>query len=101
MSTVATLARAYPNVFIGAPWWFNDSPFGIEFSFKYVSSVDLIINFSGFTTDSRKIISFGSRIELFRRILSNVMGEFTQKGQMPYNRALDAAKKIASKDILL
>ena len=101
LSTVATLARAYPNVFIGAPWWFNDSPFGIEFSFKYVSSVDLIINFSGFTTDSRKIISFGSRIELFRRILSNVMGEFTQKGQMAYNRALDAAKKIASKDILL
>lgn len=100
LPTIATIARAYPNVLIGAPWWFNDSPFGIEFCFKYISSVDLLINFSGFTTDSRKIISFGSRIELFRRVLSSVMGEFVEKGQMPYNRALNVAKDISSRDIL-
>lgn len=101
LPTIATLARAYPNVFIGAPWWFNDSPFGIEFCFKYISSVDLIANFSGFTTDSRKIISFGSRIELFRRVLSNVLGEFVEKGQAPFSNVLELAKKIASKDILI
>lgn len=100
LPTIATLARAFPNVLIGAPWWFNDSPFGIEFCFKYIASVDLLINFSGFTTDSRKIISFGSRIELFRRVLSSVLGEFVEKGQIPYLRALDVAKKISSKDIL-
>jgi glucuronate isomerase len=100
LPSIATLSRAYPNVLIGAPWWFNDSPFGIEFCFKYISSVDLLFNFSGFTTDSRKIISFGSRIELFRRVLSSVMGEFVEKGQIPYNRALEVAKRVSSKDIL-
>mgnify|MGYP005810631393 CR=1 FL=1 len=99
--TITTLVRAYPNVFIGAPWWFNDAPFGMEFCLKYISSVDLLSNFSGFTTDSRKIISFGSRIEVFRRVLSNVLGEFVEKSQMSHNRAIDIATKVSTKDILI
>jgi glucuronate isomerase len=81
--TIATLARAFPNVSIGAPWWFNDSPFGIELQLKYISTVDLLSNYAGMVSDSRKLISYGSRVEVFRRILCNVIGEMVEKGQIP------------------
>jgi glucuronate isomerase len=81
--TIATIARAFPNVSIGAPWWFNDSPFGIEMQLKYICTVDLLSNYAGMVSDSRKLISYGSRIEVFRRTLCNVIGEMVEKGQIP------------------
>lgn len=84
LPTLATIARAFPNVSIGAAWWFNDSPFGMEHHLRYTGTVDLLINGAGMVTDSRKIMSYGSRTEMFRRVLCNVIGDFINKGQMPY-----------------
>lgn len=81
--TLATLARAFPNVFVGAAWWWNDSPYGMETQLKYMATVDLLSKHAGMVTDSRKLISFGSRTEMFRRILCQVMGEMIEKGQVP------------------
>jgi len=92
---VATLTRAFPNVSIGAPWWFNDSPYGIESQLEYLSTVDLLANHAGMVSDSRKLMSYGSRIEVFRRSLANVLGKMVEKGQMPEDLAVDLAKKIA------
>jgi glucuronate isomerase len=83
LPTITTIARAYPNVIIGAPWWFNDSPFGMEMHLKYIASVDLITNCGTMVSDSRKLLSYGSRTEVFRRVLSNVVGEMVEKGQIP------------------
>ncbi|MEJ2354496.1 MAG: glucuronate isomerase [candidate division WOR-3 bacterium] len=83
LPTITTIARAYPKVIIGAPWWFNDSPFGMETHLKYVASVDLISNCGNMVSDSRKLLSYGSRTEVFRRVLSNVVGEMMEKGQIP------------------
>jgi glucuronate isomerase len=92
---VATLTRAFPNVSIGAPWWFNDSPFGIESQLEYMGTVDLLSNHAGMVSDSRKLMSYGSRIEVFRRSLANVLGKMVEKGQMPEDLAVNLAKKIA------
>jgi len=35
-------------------------------------------------SDSRKLLSYGSRFEMFRRILSDVLGEMADRGQAPY-----------------
>ena len=95
LPTVATIARAYPNVIIGAPWWFNDSPFGMEMHLKYISSVDLISNSGGMVSDSRKILSYGSRTEMFRRVLCNVTGKMVELGQIPKTEAQHLVENIS------
>jgi len=95
LPTITTIARAYPNVIIGAPWWFNDSPFGMETHLKYISSVDLISNCGGMVSDSRKILSYGSRTEVFRRVLCNVIGKMVELGQIPKVTAQNLVENIS------
>ena len=92
--SAATIARAFPNVSLGTPWWFNDSPFGMEMYLKYIATVDLLSDLAGWVTDSRKLISYGSRTEMFRRELSNVIGEMVEKGQIPTREAFDLVREI-------
>jgi len=95
LPTLVTLSRAFPNISIGAPWWWNDSPYGMETHLKYVATVDLLSNHAGMVTDSRKLLSFGSRTEMFRRVLSNVLGEMVNKGKAPLDAARDLARSLA------
>ncbi len=95
LPTVTTIARAYPNVIIGAPWWFNDSPFGMEMHLKYIASVDLISNCGTMVSDSRKLLSYGSRTEVFRRVLCKVVGEMVEKGQIPRIVAQELVENVS------
>ncbi|MHA1821981.1 MAG: glucuronate isomerase, partial [Promethearchaeota archaeon] len=94
-ATLATLSRAFgKNIALGSAWWFNDNPIGMKRQLEYIGSVDLLMNFAGMVTDSRKIMSYGSRTEMFRRVLSDVLGEMVKKGQIPKNLAIRTAKYI-------
>lgn len=95
LSVIATIARAFENVFLGAPWWFNDSPFGMQLQLQYIASVDLLSNLAGMVTDSRKLMSYGSRTEMFRRVLANVVGEMVEKGQVPLREAMQLCVEIS------
>ncbi len=95
LPTLGTLARAFPNVSIGAPWWWNDSPYGMETHLKYIATVDLLSNHAGMVTDSRKLMSFDSRTEMFRRTLCNVVGEMVEKGQVPEGPAEDLVVSLS------
>lgn len=92
LPTLATLARAFPNLILGAPWWWNDSPLGMEEQLKYLGTVDLLSCHAGMVTDSRKLMSFGSRTEMFRRVLCQVLGDLVERGQAPRS----AAEKLAA-----
>jgi glucuronate isomerase len=93
--SIATIAHAFPNVSLGAAWWFNDSPYGMEDQLEYVGSVDLLSNYGGMVSDSRKLISFGSRFEMFRRSLANTVGRMVTKGQIPHDVAEDLVEQVA------
>jgi glucuronate isomerase len=93
--TVASVARAFPNVSVGAAWWFNDSPYGMADQLEYVGTVDLLANYAGMVSDSRKLISFGSRFEMFRRSLANTVGRQIERGQMPYDVGEDLVTRVA------
>jgi glucuronate isomerase len=93
--SVTTVARAFHNVSLGVPWWFNDSPYGMETQLRYVATVDLLANSAGMVTDSRKLISFGSRTEMFRRVLCSVVGDMVDRGQMPMPEAVELVNAIA------
>jgi glucuronate isomerase len=94
-ASLATIARAFPNVSLGAPWWFNDSPHGMDASLRYVATVDLLANHAGMVTDSRKLLSFGSRTEMWRRTVSNVVGDMVERGQIPVEAAEDLVVGLA------
>ncbi len=96
LPSVATLARAFSsNVQVGAPWWFNDSPYGMRTQLEYIASVDALANLAGMVTDSRKLISFGSRTEMFRRVLCDVAGRWIEMGQAPEGYALDLVTALS------
>jgi len=97
-STLATLTRAFgENVNLGAAWWFNDSPIGIKRQLELIGSVDLLSNFAGMVSDSRKLLSYGSRTEMFRRVFSDVLGKQVEKGQIPLSLAIRTAKYVCYK----
>jgi glucuronate isomerase len=87
-ATLATLARAFgERVSLGAAWWMNDSPIGMRRQLEYIGSVDLLWNFAGMVSDSRKLLSYGSRHEMFRRVLCDVLGGLVDRGQVPIRLA--------------
>lgn len=93
--TIATVARAFPNVSVGAAWWFNDSPHGMRSQLEYVGTVDLLANYGGMVSDSRKLMSFDSRFEMFRRSLANTVGNMVERGQIPMSTAEDLVRQVA------
>ena len=91
-ASLAAVARAFgKNVRLGSAWWLNDTPYGMSTQLDYIGNVDLYANFGGMVSDSRKILSYASRFEMFRRVLANVLANKVRLGRMPY----DVAEKLA------
>ncbi len=87
-ATLAHLARAYgAKVNLGAAWWLNDSYIGMRRQLEYIGTVDALTNLAGMVSDSRKIMSYGSRHEVFRRTLADTVGSMVDLGQMPMGLA--------------
>lgn len=93
--TLATLARAFPGVSVGASWWFMDNPIHMQQHLTQLASVDLLANFAGMVTDSRKLLAYQSRTEMFRRTLASRVGEMVARGRMTISVGIDIAKAVA------
>lgn len=95
-STMAAVSRAFgAKVNLGSAWWLNDNPIGMKRQLEYICTVDLFANFAGMVSDSRKLLSFGSRFEMFRRVLSDVLGTMVEKGQIPKETAFSLAERMS------
>ena len=95
-ATLAQLTRAFGgSVSLGLAWWLNDSFIGMKNQLEYVSSVDTFANMAGMVSDSRKILSYASRHEMFRRTLCHVLGREVAQGQMPMCVAEKLAVRLA------
>ncbi len=66
----------------GSGWWFLDQKYGMEDHLKTLSVLGLLSRFVGMLTDSRSFLSF-PRHEYFRRILSNLIGNAVENGEIP------------------
>lgn len=77
----------------GSAWWFSDSKIGMEAQLKSLASLSLLGNFIGMLTDSRSFLSY-TRHEYFRRILCNVIGQWVEEGEYPFDEK--ALGKIVS-----
>lgn len=94
-ATLATVSRAFGGkVNLGSAWWLCDNPVGMRRQLEYICSVDLFANFAGMVSDSRKLLSYGSRFEMFRRVLCDVLGNMVERGQVPDSAALTLAERM-------
>jgi len=94
-ATLAAVSRAFGSkVRLGSAWRLCDNPIGMKRQLEYIGSVDLLSAFAGMVSDSRKILSYGSRFEMFRRVLSDVLGGMIETGQMPQETAEELAKRM-------
>lgn len=66
----------------GSGWWFLDQKNGMELQLDALSATGLLSRFVGMLTDSRSFLSF-PRHEYFRRILCNLIGSETDRGELP------------------
>ncbi|MBC8079310.1 MAG: glucuronate isomerase [Gorillibacterium sp.] len=69
---------------LGSAWWFNDTKEGMIAQLKSLASMGLLSRFVGMLTDSRSFLSY-TRHEYFRRILCNLLGEWVEQGEAPYD----------------
>ncbi|MBU3568834.1 glucuronate isomerase [Priestia aryabhattai] len=72
------------KVQFGSAWWFNDHIDGMNAQMKILGNVGLLARFVGMLTDSRSFLSY-SRHEYFRRILCNILGNWVENGEYPYD----------------
>ncbi|PLS07316.1 glucuronate isomerase [Neobacillus cucumis] len=71
----------------GTAWWFNDTKDGMLDQMKTLSNVGLFSRFIGMLTDSRSFLSY-TRHEYFRRLVCNLIGEWVENGEVPYDLEL-------------
>lgn len=76
------LERVFPRVHTGFPWWFNDAPYLIEQALLEVANSSLLASMGGPVADGRKILSEGSRFEVFDRMICRVVGRLLSEGQI-------------------
>lgn len=69
----------------GAAWWFNDHKEGMTSQLVNYASLSALGNFNGMLTDSRSFLSY-TRHDYFRRILCNLIGEWVENGEYPYDK---------------
>ncbi|WEV41833.1 glucuronate isomerase [Bifidobacterium sp. ESL0682] len=68
---LAPLAGFYPSFYVGAPWWFIDSPEAISRYFRATVPYAGFTKLSGFIDDTRAICSIPSRHDMNRRITAS------------------------------
>lgn len=71
----------------GPAWWLNDHRDGIERQLRALGNLGLLSRHIGMTTDSRSLLSY-SRHEYYRRILCNLLGQWVDAGELPWDEAL-------------
>ncbi len=77
---LCAIAGSFPNVRVGAAWWFQDHKRGIVDVLETVAEVHHIGSFLGMLTDSRSFLSY-ARHDYFRRILCDLLGKWQESGE--------------------
>lgn len=95
---LAVLSGAFPNVFMGAAWWFNDTVEGIRKQLSEIAEYAVLGTSLGMLTDSRSFASY-VRFDFFRRILCGYVGGLTEKGEYSMQSAAELVKDICCNNI--
>jgi glucuronate isomerase len=89
---LAPLAGHYPAVLLGCPWWFHDSPAGIDRFLDRVLETAGPYNLAGFVDDARALTALPARHDLWRRRTCGWLARKVAAGFL----AEDEAQRLAS-----
>jgi glucuronate isomerase len=88
------LERAFPRVHAGFPWWHNDAPMVIEQYLLHTAAASLLSSSGGPVCDGRKILSEGSRFEVFDRVICRALGRLRADGQITTAGGINSVKAL-------
>jgi glucuronate isomerase len=92
---LAPLAGGYASVFIGAPWWFLDSPEGMRRFREAVHETAGFYNTAGFVDDTRAFCSIPARHDVARRIDAAYLARLVAEHRMSEQEAAEVAIDLA------
>ena len=92
---LAPLAGHYPAVLLGCPWWFHDSPLGIDRFLDRVTETAGISNLAGFVDDARALTALPARHDLWRRRTCGWLARKADAGLIDVDAAHRIARELA------
>lgn len=98
---LAPLAGHYPNLRLGPPWWFNDSPEGMMRFREQATETAGFYNTVGFNDDTRAFLSIPARHDVARRtdcaFLAKLVVEHRLAEDEAYEVAYDLTYRLVKK----
>ena len=92
---LAPLAGHYPAVLLGCPWWFHDSPAGIDRFLDRVTETAGLYNLAGFVDDARALTALPARHDLWRRRTCGWLARKVEAGFLGEEAARGLACELA------
>jgi glucuronate isomerase len=92
---LAPLAGHYPALRLGPPWWFHDSPEGIDRFRRQVTETAGFANTVGFNDDARSLLSIPARHDMARRLDAGYLARLVAEHRLTEDEAMSVAVDLA------
>jgi len=92
---LAPLAGHYPILKLGPPWWFHDSPEGMQRFREQATETAGFYNTVGFNDDTRAFLSIPARHDVARRIDCRFLATLVVEHKIREDEAFDLAPELA------
>jgi glucuronate isomerase len=94
---LAPLAGHYPCLRLGPPWWFHDSPEGMQRFRETVTETAGFYNTVGFNDDTRAFLSIPARHDVARRMDCTFLAKLVVEHRLDEDEAFDLAHELTYK----
>ncbi|MEV4702954.1 glucuronate isomerase [Actinoplanes sp. NPDC049316] len=92
---LAPLAGGYAALYLGAPWWFLDSPDGLRRFREAVTETAGFYNTAGFVDDTRAFCSIPVRHDIARRADAAYLAGLVVQDRLPMDEAVETIADLA------
>jgi glucuronate isomerase len=92
---LAPLAGGYPAMYLGAPWWFLDTPEVLRRFRETVTETAGFYNTAGFVDDTRAFCSIPVRHEVARRVDAGYLARLVAEERLPLTEAEETIVDLA------
>ena len=94
---LAPLAGHYPILRLGPPWWFYDSPEGMQRFREQATETAGFYNTVGFNDDTRAFLSIPARHDVARRMDCRFLAQLVAEHKIEEDEAFELAPELAYK----
>jgi glucuronate isomerase len=92
---LAPLAGHYPVLRLGPPWWFHDSPEGMQRFREQATETAGFYNTVGFNDDTRAFLSIPARHDVARRMDCRYLAQLVAEHRIEEDEAFELAPELA------